>query len=286
MSKQAGVAPIAIIIAVVVVLLAGGGYFLASKSGSLPSSVPGLPGGISLNPDCKHNDPDLCKFLNNANSIKDYSIKGVYTAPQVKSESLFEISGEDKFHMVTSENGKESYNVITLGDTTYTKDYIDNKWWKQKATKQVEDIKNQSEFKVTTDSKPEEDKTTYKSMGKEACGSKQCFKYQQINPDMKDAVEYIWFDDKEYLVRRQRVEAAGTVSESEFSYGKISINEPSPVKEGSSESAAFPSGITPGFSKEELKVIQEESQKTIDSQPVDYTIQPIIDSVQSDTSQE
>lgn len=277
MVAQKGFVPIAIIIAIVVAVLAGGGYFLASKNGTAPA----LPIGPTLNPNCKFNDPDLCKFVNNWKDIKNYSVKSTSTSKEGKFDSLVEISGQDKFHMVTSENNKESYNVITIGDTTYTKNYSDNTWWKQKQDKQVEDLKSKIEFKVedNKDTQQVEDKTTYKALGKEACGSRNCFKYQVITPDAKSLTEYIWFDDKEYLLRKSRTEDQGIVDEAEYSYDRINISEPSPVKEIKAGEAVVPGGgIIPGFSAEDSKKIQEESKKTIDAQPKDYQIQPVIDS--------
>jgi len=287
MSKQAGFAsfnPIAIIIAVVVAALAGGGYFIASKNGSAPA-LPGGIGGPVLNSNCKHNDPDLCKFLNNWKDIKNYSIKATSTSKDSNSESIFEISGEDRFHMVNSTNSKEDYNVITIGDTTYTKDYTDNKWWKQKAEK-ISEIKDKFEFKVEDEGEKVEDKTTYTSMGKEACSSRQCFKYQVVSPDMKGVTEYIWFDDKEYLLRKERTEGSGMVNNSEFSYDKVNVSEPSPTKEAKAGETIIPGGgAIPGFSQEELKQIQEESKKIIESQPKDYETQPVLDSDNSSISE-
>lgn len=289
MSKQTGVAPIAIIIAIVLILLAGGGYFLVSRSGSLPSALPSLPGALSLNSNCKYNDPDLCKFVNNWKDMKNYSAKSISTSKDGKFETLMEISGADKFHMLSSENNKESYNLITIGDTTYTKDYTDNKWWKQKTDKKTDDLKSQVEFKVpeaTTDSQQVEDKTTYKSMGKEACASKQCFKYQVINPDVKDSTEYIWFDDKEYLLRKSRTESGGVIDETEYAYDKVNVSEPSPTKDAKPGEVIIPGGGTvPGFSQEEMKKIQEESQKTIDAMPKDNQALPVTEPDTSDNSQ-
>lgn len=276
MNGQRGAVPIAAIIAIIVALLAGG-YFMASRSGN----VPALPGGIgapALNPNCKFNDPDLCKFVNNWKEITNYTAKSVSTSKEGKFEALTEFSGTDRFHMTTSQNGKENYNLITIGDTTYTKDYSDNKWWKQKQTKQAQDIKTESEFKV--DTTQAEDKTTYKLIGKEACSSLQCFKYQVLDPAFKDMTEFIWFDDREYLLRKTRTESAGSVDETEYSYDKVTINEPSPTKDAQPGESVAPAGNVPGFSQEELKKIQEESQKTVESQPAVDQAQPVIDTTQ------
>ncbi|MCL5784385.1 MAG: hypothetical protein M1142_03465 [Patescibacteria group bacterium] len=263
--SQSGFAPI-VIIAVVALVAAVGGYFVLGKGGG--GSVPGLPGGIGLNPNCKYNDPDLCKFINNFKDLKTYSIKSTTTAKsQPKMENLLELSGDDKFHMVTSENAKENYNVITIGDTTYTKDYSDNKWWKQVAPKQKEEntkIKDEVDVKDTV----EEDKTTYKKIGMEACGSLQCFKYQVISPDMTDITEYIFFDNNQYMLRKTREEVKdGTVSEADYAYSGVNIQVPSPVKEAKPGQIITPTGAVPGVSEKDLEEWQKAAQQVQNQTP-------------------
>lgn len=258
--KQSGVAPIAIIVAVVLIAAAAGGYFLINKGGG-GISIPGAP-GLTLNPNCKYNDPDLCKFINNFKITNSYSARSTITDKSGKKfETTFEGIGEDKSHIVYSENGKENYNVITIGDTTYTKDYTDQKWWKQKqpkAEKQLqENIDLKSEIKKTEETP--EDKTTYKKIGVEACGSRQCFKYQVIDPNNTDTTEYIWFDNSEYLLRKERSESKdGTVTDTEINYSGVNINAPSPTKDAKPDQVILPTGGTvPGMTEEQAKELQK-----------------------------
>jgi hypothetical protein len=66
-------------------------------------------------------------------------------------------------------------------------------------------------------------------------------------------VQYMWFDDKDYLMRKMLTEGKnGDVSESVYSYAKVTINEPSPIKEGMPEA--------PGYGASEA-----EMQKMLDS---------------------
>lgn len=270
LKKQRGVGKIVIVIGIVVLLVAiGGGYTLLGKSGV---SLPGA--SLPLNPNCKFNDPDLCKFINNFKVLGNYSVKSTST-PKTgpKVDSLFEIAGEDKSRIVLSENSKETYNVITIGDTTYTKDFADNKWWKQvaKAEKTNSSLDIRDEFKKTETA---EDKTSYKKVVKEACGSRNCFKYEVIDPANTDSTEFIWFDDREYLLRKTRSESkGGEVTEAEYSYDKVNISAPSPTKDATADQIIVPNGASiPGISKEDLNKLQkeaEEFQKTI-PQNVDY----------------
>jgi hypothetical protein len=247
-SKQSGMAPIAIIIAVVVIIAAAGGYFLLNKGGGV--TIPSLPGGVALNPVCKFNDADLCKFINNFKITNNFSAKSITSDKTgAKSESTFESVGTDKTHMVLAEAGKEGFNVITIGDTTYTKDYADNKWWKQ-VTPKVTGTPEPSNIKdIITETDTPEDKTTYKKIGMEACGSRQCFKYQIIDPTITDSTEYIWFDNSEYLLRRQRSESKdGSVIDTEMNYSGINISVPNPIKDAKPDQIIMPFGGTiPGM---------------------------------------
>ncbi len=265
--KQSGVAPIALIVAVVLIAAAAGGYFLINKGGV---SIPGAP-GLTLNPNCKQNDPDLCKFINNFKITNSYSAKSVSTDKSgTKSESTFESVGTDKSHIVLSEAGKETFNVITIGDTTYTKDYSDNKWWKQKQPKAEKQLETQSNIKDTiAQTEAPEDKTTYKKIVVEACGSRQCFKYQVIDPANTDTTDFLWFDNSEYLLRRERSESKdGSITDTELNYSGVNISAPSPTKDAAPDQIILPIGGTvPGMTEQQTQDLQKATKEMQNAAP-------------------
>lgn len=227
-----GVSKIIILAVVALILAAGGGYYLLGSKGGSPMTSMIKP---ALNPNCEYKDPELCKFMNNWAAQTNYAVATMTKMAGMQMESLYEIDGDEKFHSVSKQNGKEDSNMISIGDTTYTLDYTDNKWWKMTTkpddttTSQVKEIKD--EFKISETG--EEDKTVYKFITKEACGDKTCFKYEMITPDSSDTKQYMWFDDSEYLMRKTSTESKeyGN-SESVYTYGGVSISVPTPVKEG------------------------------------------------------
>lgn len=267
-SKQLGFAPIAIIIAIVVIVAAVGGYFLLNKGGGV--SVLGLPKGVALNPVCKFNDPDLCKFINNFKVTDNFSAKSI-TADKTgaKTESTFESVGTDKTHMVLSEAGKEGFNVITIGDTIYTKDFTDNKWWKQIKPKVTGTPETQTSIKdEIVNTEAPEDKTTYKKIGMEACGTRQCFKYQVIDPTITDSTEYLWFDNSEYLLRRQRSESKdGSSTDTEMNYNGINISVPNPIKDAKPDQIIMPfGGNIPGMNNgQETQGLENAPLRVVDT---------------------
>ena len=255
-------APVLIIIAVIVVALGGAGLYL-SKTGNSPlSALVKAP----LNPNCELKDPELCKFMNNWKDLKNFTIHSASKDSSGTSESTFEVQG-DNSHMSVN-MGKDSMEMINLDNTTYTKDFSDGKWWKTtydktKSDQFTKDIVNKDTF---NESKAVEDKTTYKALGKEACGDLMCFKYQVIDPADTSMTQYIWFDDKDYLLRKQSTtDNQGVTTESTFSYNNASISAPSPVKEGTPESMY--GGQMNAADKANLEQMQQDMQQQIQSNP-------------------
>jgi hypothetical protein len=264
--KISGVAMIAIAAAVLVI---GGGAFFLSKNGSSSNPVGGLV-RATLNSNCELKDPELCKFVNNWKTLGDYTMTSASSDKSgIKMETLFEISGDEKSHMLVKQDSKDMMESITIGNTTYTKDFTDNKWTKftyeeGKENEVTKDIMEQTEF---DDTKAIEDKTEYKSLGKESCGNLNCFKYQVITPG-DSSTQYIWFDDKDYLLRKQSVtDQDGNTFEGTFSYDKISISEPSPIKEGTAESMY--GGEMPKMSEGD-KAEYEKMKKDVENQMQNY----------------
>lgn len=265
MKKQAGFAPILLVLVIVVILAVGGGFFFMKTKGSTSPLTTIVSNALpkQLNDKCDYQDPDICKFINSFSESKSVEISSVLTAQDgKKTETRFAQTDGTKSQIVMSENGKESWNTITIGDTTYTKDYSDNKWWKQTTKKGNDTLKNKIEFKINLTTTPEPSVKpvldTYKKLGKEACGKLQCFKYQVISADGTDSTQFIWFDDREYQLRKTRSEEKnGSVDVSEYRYDGLSINAPSPVKEATDDQVILPGGSSVQMTDEEKKQIEE-----------------------------
>jgi hypothetical protein len=238
--KFRGKSNIFIIIAIVVVVIGAGGFFVLSQKSGV--SIPLVKPALTLNPNCELKDPELCKFMNNWANQKAYAVTSTSSMGGTPVESLMEVDGTDKTHMTMKQNGKENMNTITIGNSTYTLDYSDNKWWKE--TYDPEKFKDSPEQQVKDetsfdDKNATKDNTTYKFIGKEPCGDKTCFKYQIVDPSSTDTATYIWFDDQEYRMRKMRMEdKTNGASESVYTYDNVNISAPSPVKAGSPADAA------------------------------------------------
>lgn len=224
-----------ILIVLGIVILAVGGYFIYNKffktsggSSSVTSSKP--------DSNCKYNDPDLCKFINGWKNVKYYTLTSDDTFQGVNTKSVLKFANNN-IQITMSENGKENYNTITIDNTTYTKDYTDNQWWKMTSTPSpTASAQAQEELNFA-----ETDQTTYQKIGTEACDKLTCFKYQEIDPNVTDSTTYIYFDNKDYLLRKMTTTTTdGSTSNATIDYSKVSVSAPSPVKSGSPSQGTIP----------------------------------------------
>ncbi|MBI4101320.1 hypothetical protein HY441_02525 [Candidatus Microgenomates bacterium] len=214
---------IAIVAVSLAVVAAAAFYALKRSNSSL------LPAKYRLNSNCQYNDAELCRFINNFEAVSNFSVKTSGQNPDgTTSETTLLFDGDDKSQLIMSIGGKESLNTITIGKTIYTKDYSDGKWYKYTEPSDQSDQGQTSSFKEEL--KDDQNKTTFKSQGKEKCDGRNCFKYQVIT-EGQDATQYIWFDDRDYLLRKVRIETQDGASEQTYDYAKVTISEPSPTKD-------------------------------------------------------
>lgn len=227
-SDNRGIAHIALV-AVIVVVVAAVGFaayrVMNQEKDSDTSGGASTSESQSTEVPCESDDKDLCKFFTSWKASEKYrmSTKGD------DGEAVFEVDGE-KSRVKMTLNGNP-YEVITIGKATYTK--AGDKWYKQTIKDAEDDVAK--DYKVDFDEPDESDETeddsTYKKLGKEACGNLNCFKYEVIEKGSTGDKQYIWFDDKDYQLRRvQSVTKDGT-TDMTFEYSNVTISEPSPVTE-------------------------------------------------------
>jgi len=226
----------------VLVIVGIGGYFLLSQKGSLPT--PGIPGGSTLTPRATEKDfesitedPILRKHFAAQANKTDYRYKGTSPGSGLTTVNEVQIKGENfNTREIESDGDKERKHIIIIGNTTYLKDYTDNKWWKQ-TVKFEEDMPEEDQMEEPKDFKEEysQPNLKYKSLGKEDCGSHAkgltCFKYEQIFPESPESKRIFWFDDKDYLLRKDQAGFGEFIATLEYSYEGINIQVPSPTKD-------------------------------------------------------
>lgn len=249
---QRGLSQVALVGLIVLVVGAIGfvGWRITQKSSDQDNSHQEALKQAAQN--CDLDDKDICKFLTSWKQSEHYTVTAKSTVDGEETSFTFQTAGEDRSRMTST--GEHGFEMITIGQTVYTKDPGDGKWWKQTIT-DTEQTANTPEdmwqfSDPSDDINTEEAKQTYQKEGKEACGDLQCFKYQIIDPNMRDEKQFIWFDDRDYQLRRMTTEGPDGSSEMTFAYDRITIDEPKDVKElgpnqvivpGSSEPMTMPS---------------------------------------------
>jgi outer membrane lipoprotein-sorting protein len=231
-----GIAHLALILGVVVIAIIGGvGYMVYSRQSSDNHSAMNMVSNKEVEAACNKeiDDNNFCKFASGWTDLVNYKAVTTSTSKDGTSVMTLEAENKEKSHMLITTNGKDSSEAITIGNSTYIKDYSDNKWTKfttSESTK-TEDIKSDIDVDFKESTTAETDKTQYKLIGKEACGSLTCFKYQIIDPKDPGSEQFVWFDTKDYMLRRWSTKDANGTSDTVFTYDSIKISEPSPVKE-------------------------------------------------------
>lgn len=235
-TDQRGMGHVGIIVAVVVILAVGGiGYFVWQKNKD-SSSSPALSAEQQAALDasfeeCKKTEnEDLCKYYRSVGAPQQYTtIVTTTESDGVTSKMTIQSEGTDKSY--TKLEGETTYESITIGNSTYTRT-PDGTWWKQtqQDAETTEDDGNAANFDFPdiTEDAPTTPTIRFEALGKEACDNRNCFKFRAT--DESGAIT-IWFDDKDYLLRQMTMENDGGTTQSIYSYDKVTIKEPSPVKE-------------------------------------------------------
>ena len=220
----------------VVVILVGGGVWLATKDNNNGSST---KTATSVNKELQDkcmtevNDAIFCKFAGAFGAASAYKVTANTTATE--GTSVLEISSDasNNSQMVVKQNGQEQGNVIIFSGVTYSKDYTDGKWFKYSSSDvnkpTVVDLKKEfakGDFKTDSGQKID-----YVKIGTEKCANLTCYKYQIKDPSKPTEEGFIWFDTKDYLLRRLTIQDSGTSTDMSLTYGSVNISVPSPTKD-------------------------------------------------------
>jgi outer membrane lipoprotein-sorting protein len=236
-SDQRGIAHVIEIVIIAVIVLGVGGFIAWRVMDAQQKQTSTTNNNQPLaNVPCNLSDKDLCKFFTSWKASGQYKVTSTQTTDGQTTTSTYEASDNaKKYHMTTTVNGA-AYEIIGIDSVLYTK-AADGTWWKQQTPKAQDDTVKSNynyDFKEpTTDSpQPAAKEPTYTKLGKEACGSSTCFKYQVNDPSSPNDKQFIWFDDKDYQMRHFRTESAdGSISDQIFAYSSVNITAPSPTKD-------------------------------------------------------
>ncbi len=223
-------------VVLVVALLAGGYFFMSFRGGGSPlSALPGVTPRVSEKDFEFITDPVMRKhFVAQANATAfrtktDSSGKGTVDTTEVQMQG-----DQFRWRSTVNDKGKDISDAIYIGDTTYIKDFSDNKWWKQtikpEKTTQTQKATENKPIDIKEEVDKEKDKLNFKALGKEACGNMMCYKYE-ISFGSDSGKQTVWFDDQKYLTRREESSFGEFKTAVEYSYDNINVSPPTPTKD-------------------------------------------------------
>lgn len=265
MGDQRGAGHLIIVVIVVLAVVAGAGYLVYSKQNKKSdtaetASLANIASSKEVQDACldELDDKDFCKFASNwAGTEGSYTSTITTENSDGKSVMVIKAESDKKTSSVTTVNGTETAAYIGIDSTFYIKDYTDGKWTKyvnddsvSSSQTSIKDDFNVDEF---TSSDAESDSTvTYKKIGKEACGSLTCFKYQIIDTTAPDSEQFIWFDDDHYVMRRLSTKDSTGSFDMVITYGKVTVSAPSPTKDAPDYSTMLSGDSIDGFDPSDL----------------------------------
>lgn len=243
--NQLGVAHLLLIVVVVAVLgvIGFAGYTVSKKdkSGTKNSATAGSGSSSNVVADkqvedscnSEFHDKDLCKFASKFNLDKvSYSAVMNSTGAEGNATINMEVDSKGNSKMVTTQDGQEIMSTVYLDRVSYIKNAGESVWTKYGGGADQNDEKPTDEIKFTaSDLKGENNTLSYKSLGKEACGSLTCFKYQVVDSSQPSAQQYLWFDTKDYMMQRWSIKDSNGTMDMKLTYKAVNITAPSPVKD-------------------------------------------------------
>lgn len=182
-------------------------------------------------------DKDFCRFLENWQNKQSYRI----TTTQSDGDSYIHTVDGNKVH--TKLTGKTPYEAITVdAATTYT--LVGGTWYKYvlNIPKGSNTVGTQAPADIEGSFVKLDDVAKYKPIGKEACGDLICFKYESSGSEPK---ETLWFDNKEFMLRRAVAESNGSSAEAKVEYSGVTVTIPASSKELAKDEYLPPGATAP-----------------------------------------
>jgi len=179
------------------------------------------------------NDSVFCKFASHFSLATAYTTTITSTSATSGSSTMtLKADGKNNTSLTATSGGAESLASVTLNGTSYIKDESTGVWIKYPAsTSAPTSTDPTSNIKFSANDITANNTTSYKNLGKEACGSLTCYKYQVMDTGQAGTTSYIWFDTQNYQMRRYSATTADGTSDMTFSYGAVNITAPTPVQD-------------------------------------------------------
>lgn len=178
-------------------------------------------------------DADLCRFVaaSQNSGFSNYKSVTTETAENSLSITTHEVEKPDHMRSVTTSGSEEISAYTMIAADAYVKDYSDGVWAVYTDPDyQPEGASLEYDFAAYDSPDAVEFRDNYQRAGHEPCGQLTCYKYKVFDPEDPDTLTFLWFDDKDYLIRRLQSTGGGNSINIEYSYLPITIEPPYPTK--------------------------------------------------------
>lgn len=208
------------------------GAMSAGTANSKSSGVKSGNGTSSSSIDYCKQDPDLCKYVANAD-ISKWS--HVMTADGTPSSSpgvkrvVYQWDGKGNSYVYSGLDDNKRMELIALDGFIYEKDASDGKWKKYKS----DDPSAPSTYRPGTEVSVNHETYNYKKEGQISCGMLTCFEYKVTEKNLggSTGTRTLLFDTSEYRLQSYLYEIPGYISSVvSVEYKPVTIKEPSPTK--------------------------------------------------------
>jgi hypothetical protein len=187
---------------------------------------------------CPSEDQRVCAFVRKNNKISEKTMKGSYEQVSEEEENNLQVNwekGESINRIKVKKNGNELLDVITSERYLFIKDYSDNLWWRQEKARMLNSIEElpfiPEMYFVKLNEIIKDERTTYKFIQEASCGSKTCYRYQVIYPELKEEDQlFIFFEKEGELLNSIFIADERGTGEIKISYADVTTVEPEKVK--------------------------------------------------------
>lgn len=235
-ADKSGIAhPGLIILVVAVIAVAGFAFWKVSSNKDSNTGSSATSKAAQSACEKSINDKNFCKFASHTDLVKAiYVATDTSVTSEGTSTMVIKADGKDNTDLTISQNGAEVSRFISLDGATYMKTPDNDTWIKYPATSTAtpKDTSPTSDIKIDYSNITENNTVSYKNSGKEACEKLTCYKYQVVDTANAGTTQYIWFDTKDYLLRRWSTKDSSGSNDMSFTYpSSVSITAPTPVQE-------------------------------------------------------
>ncbi len=221
----------------------------------------------------KELDKNIQKFLERNLSLDSFTAESLLynTKGQLTGKTIFKFTPNCWQMTIKDPPLKEKEEVsswLKINDLLYIKNYQDESWWQAN----IKEAKEKPQFTSAIDFRsyfrqPVDKKLSFHYLKKELCGQKYCFQYEVIDkriqfPERKTINHYIWFDEDDFLLRKEEYVTAGKISLTSFSHqdqttilSPKEMQPPQEIKKAPSDISIF---MLPGTVR--LSAYQEDKQ--------------------------